>query len=107
MNTHQTAIINYATHITNQIVSFLVLKCIFFFSVPPIIEAASPEMRINISEPAVLACLITGYPRPSITWKKNDEVFSTNTTRINISDFEVRAVDSGSGSIADLLRWEV
>ena len=88
---------------------------------PPIIEAASPEMRINISEPAFLACLITGYPRPNITWKKNDEVFSTNTARINIFEFEVRAVDSGSGSdisymssgftgsgsIADLLRWEV
>ena len=87
---------------------------------PPIIEAASPEMRINISEPAILVCLITGYPRPSITWKKNDEVFSTNTARINIFQFEVGATDSGSGSdisymssgftgsgsIADLLRWE-
>ena len=74
-------------------------------------------MRINISEPAILACLITGYPHPSITWKKNDEVFSTNTARINI---EVGAMDSGSGSdisymssgfigsgsTADLLRWE-
>ena len=27
-------------------------------SVPPIIEAASPEVRINISEPAVLASLL-------------------------------------------------
>ena len=82
---------------------------------PPIIEAASPEMRINISEPAILVCLITGYPRPSIMWEKDGEVFSINSARIHIFDFNAEAVDSGnfsginsgfngSVSFADLLR---
>ena len=78
---------------------------------PPIIEVYSPEMRINISEPATLVCLITGYPRPSITWK-DGEVFSTNTARVTIFDLNAEAVDggsissgyNGSVSIADLLR---
>ena len=85
------------------------------------IEAHTPEMGIN-SEPAVLVCLITGYPRPNITWEKNGEVF-TDSARINIFDFEVGAMDSGnssdigymsianrfndSGSIGNLLRLEI
>ena len=87
-------------------------------TVPPMIEATSSEMSINISEPATLVCLITGYPHPSITWEKNDGAFSTNSTRIDIFDFEVGTMDSGSGpdigymssgftgsgSIANLLR---
>ena len=76
------------------------------------IEATSPEMRMTISEPAILVCLITGYPRPSITWEKNGEVFSTNSARVTIFDLNAEAVDSGnfsginsgSVSIADLLR---
>ena len=101
---------------TTRIQSFKVY--IFPSTVPPIIEATSSEMRINISEPATLVCLITGYPHPSITWEKNDEAFSTNSTRIDIFNFEVGTMDSGSGpdigymssgftgsgSIADLLR---
>ena len=80
------------------------------------IEAYTPEMRINISEPATLVCLITGYPRPNITWEKNSEVF-TDFVRISIFDVEVGAMDSGSssdigrfndsGSIGNLLRLEI
>ena len=74
-------------------------QCVVFpSSVPPKIEDASQEMMINISEPAILVCLITGYPRPSITWEKDGEDFSTDSTRINILDFEVAAIYSGSGS---------
>ena len=79
------------------------------------IEAASPEMSMTISEPAILACLITGYPRPSVIWEKNSEVFSSNSAGVTIFDLNAEAVDSGnfsnmssgfngSVSIADLLR---
>ena len=81
------------------------------------IEATSPEMSVTISEPAILVCLITGYPHPSVIWEKNGEVF-TDSARINIFDFEVGAMGSGnlsgiasrfnnSGSIGDLLRLEI
>ena len=93
------------------------------FSVPPIVEAASPEMQINVSEPAILVCLITGFPLPSIAWQKNGEDLSADFMRINIFEFEVVSNESGSdsgsgisyvssgftgnGSIADLLRLEI
>ena len=92
-------------------------------SVPPFIEAASPEMEINIyiSEPAILVCLLTGFPLPTITWLKNDQEFVPDSERVNIFEFRVDFSDSdrdsgsgsGSGSgymyngnefLADLLR---
>ena len=74
------------------------------FSVPPIVEAASPEMQINVSEPAILVCLITGFPLPSIAWQKSGEDLSADFTQINITEFEVNGIESGGGRIADLLR---
>ena len=79
---------------------------------PPIIEAASPEMSITISEPAILVCLITGYPRPSVTWRKNSEVFSKNSARVTIFDEVVNSGNfsgisggfNGSISIVNFLR---
>ena len=86
-------------------------------SVPPFIEAASPEMEINISEPAILVCLLTGFPLPRITWLKNDQEFVPDSERVNIFEFRVDFSesdrDNGSGSgymnngsefLADLLR---
>ena len=86
-------------------------------SVPPFIEAASPQMEINISEPAILVCLLTGFPLPRITWLKNDQEFVPDSERVNIFEFRVdfsesdRASGSGSGYtssaselIDDLLR---
>ena len=90
-------------------------------SVPPFIEAASPEMEINISEPAILVCLLTGFPLPRIAWLKNDQEFVPDSEHVNIFEFRVdfsesdRGSGSGSGSgsgytsnaselITDLLR---
>ena len=86
-------------------------------SVPPFIEAASPEMEINISEPAILVCLLTGFPLPTITWLKNDQEFVPDSERVNIFEFRVDFSDSdrsngsgggymnnGSEFLADLLR---
>ena len=86
-------------------------------SVPPFIEAVSPQMKINISEHAILVCLLTGFPLPRITWLKNDQEFVPDSEHVNIFEFRVdfRENDRGSGSgssnrssvselIADLLR---
>ena len=83
-------------------------------------------MQINVSDPATLVCLITGFPLPTITWQKDDEDFTADSVGVNIFEFEVASSDSasasgsgsssdinyissgytGSGSIADLLRFE-
>ena len=67
-------------------------------SVPPFIEAASPEMEINISEPAILVCLLTGFPLPTITWLKNDQEFVPDSEHVNIFEFRVDFSESGRGS---------
>ena len=101
----------------HTVIFFPVMKHVIPFSVPPMIEATSLEVRITINEPAILVCLITGCPHPSVIWEKNGEVF-TDSVRISIFDFEVEEVDSDdfsgitsrfndSGSSDDLLRLEI
>ena len=64
-------------------------------------------MQINVSEPATLVCLITGFPLPTITWQKNNEDFTADSVGVNIFEFEVASSDSASASaIVDLLRFE-
>jgi len=86
-------------------------------------------MQINISEPATLVCLTTGFPLPSVTWQKDGEDFTANTIGVDIFEFPVYGGRSssgsgsessmgsgsghltssgftGSGSIADLIRLE-
>ena len=101
-------------------------------SVRPMVRGASSGMQLNVSEPATLVCLITGFPRPTITWQKNYEDFTADSVGVNIFEFEVASSNSasasgaasssgagsssdinyissgytGSGSIADLLRFE-
>ena len=66
-------------------------------SVPPFIEDASPQMEINISEPAILVCLLTGFPMPRITWLKNDQEFVSDIFEFRV-DFHESDRGSGSGS---------
>ena len=91
----------------------------------PVVHSTSQMMQINISEPATLACLTTGFPLPSVTWQKDREEFTANTMGVNVFEFLVYGSRSGSGSsmgigsgdymssgftgsgsIADLLRLE-
>ena len=58
-------------------------------------------MMINISEPAIIACLITGFPRPAVTWWKGGNVLVDDYVRIRIFEFEVSSSGSGSGSSID------
>ena len=57
-------------------VKWFVMKCSTPCTVPPTIERASQSKEINISEPATLVCLITGFPTPDVVWLKDNEVLS-------------------------------
>ena len=72
--------------------------CVLSTPVSPVVHSASQMMQINISEPATLACLTTGFPLPSVTWQKDGEEFTANTMGVNIFEFLVCGSDSGSGS---------
>ena len=55
--------------------------------------------------PAVLACLVTGYPLPSIAWRKDGEEF-TISSRVDIIQFPAETNFQHRGyneSVADLL----
>ena len=76
----------------------------------PIINNVSSLTEVNVSRPATLICLTTGFPLPSITWKKEgEEVMLTVDGRISTFSFDVSSRSSsfqsnGSGSIEGLLQ---
>ena len=87
---------------------------LFFFStlVTPIINSVSSLTEVNVSLPATLVCLTTGYPLPSITWQKEgEEVMVAMDGRISTFTFDIGNRSSsfessgfmGSGSIEGLI----
>ncbi len=80
--------------------------------------SALTEVRLGV--PAVLVCLVTGFPTPSISWRKDGEIVniyndSSLSTRLDVIKFAAVAMDTnsstefqssgytGSGSIMGLL----
>ena len=82
---------------------FLIVD-MFISSVPPVIEATLPDVEITIDQQAILACLVTGFPRPEITWLREEEIFPGDSDRISVYEFETSVLDgSGSGSGVELV----
>ena len=82
------------------------LHCIVY----PIINSVSGLTEVNVSLPATLVCLTTGYPLPSITWQKEGgEVMFPMDGRISTFSFNVSNSSSesngfmGSGSVEGLI----
>ncbi len=82
----------------------------------PVVRDTSSPTEVRLDSPAVLACLTTGYPLPSISWTKegkpiNDDLLLarldivefTATVMGDSTDFESSGY-TGSGSIKGLLK---
>ena len=78
----------------------------------PIINNVSSLTEVNVSCPATLVCLTTGFPLPSITWQKEgEEVMLTMDGRISTFSFDTGSISSSfessgfmsSGSIKGLI----
>ena len=101
---------------------FLFLHLSFFLPSPPrththtlvypVINNVSGLTEVNVSLPATLVCLTTGYPLPSITWQKEGEdVMLTMDGQISTFSFNIGNGSSsfessefmGNGLIEDLL----
>ena len=83
----------------------------FFLIVTPLISNISKFTEVHLGMPAVLVCLATGFPLPSIGWRKDGEEFS-NSSRVDIVEFSsMNAAANGSslhaseqnGDVSDLL----
>ena len=57
----------------------------------PLIIDTSNITEVQLGMPAVLACLVTGYPLPSIVWSKDGEEFGDDTTSSRVDIIEVSA----------------
>ncbi len=86
----------------------------------PVIVDTSVLTEVRLGVPAVLVCLVTGFPIPSISWRKDGEIVniysdSSLSARLDVIKFAAVAMDAnssaefkssgytGSGSIMDLL----
>ena len=83
-----------------------------FLKVTPLISAISSFTEVHLGMPAVLACLATGYPLPTISWRKDGEAFSSNRVEtiefisgevaVNSSNFQANR-HMGNCSVVNLL----
>ena len=82
----------------------------------PLVSDISTLTEVNLGLPAVLACLATGYPVPSISWRKDGEIVNIYSdaalnSRIDVIEFSPDNSGNdfqssgymGSGSIENLL----
>ncbi len=86
----------------------------------PVIVDTSALTEVRLGIPTVLVCLVTGFPIPSISWRKNRKIVnvyndSSLSARLDVITFSVVAMDTnsnaefessgytGSGSIMGLL----
>ena len=86
----------------------------------PIIYGISDLTEVQLGMPAVLACLATGFPVPSISWRKDGEEvniydnitqnsmleiieFASDYMTLNSSDGSNVSGYTGSGSVLGLL----
>ncbi len=80
----------------------------------PVIVDTSALTEVRLGVPAVLVCLVTGFPVPSISWRKDGDIVniyndSSLLTRLDLIEFAAVATEfessgyTGSGSIMDLL----
>ena len=81
---------------------------IAYIIVSPQISDVSNITEVHLGMPAVLACLVTGYPLPSIVWRKDGEEFSDDTTSSRVDIIEVPAGNNFQSrgyneSVVDLL----
>ena len=86
----------------------------------PVIVDTSALTEVRLGVPTVLVCLVTGFPIPSISWRKDGEIVniysdSSLLARLDVVEFAALSMDAnsstefessgytGSGSIMGLL----
>ena len=73
-----------------------------YIPVTPLISDISSLTEVRLGMPAVLVCLVMGYPLPSIAWSKDGEEFSDDSTlhsRPDIIEFSTESIRSNDGDI--------
>ena len=83
--------------------SVIKMSCFLtYIPVTPLISDISSLTEVHLGMPAVLVCLVTGYPLPSIVWRKDGEDFIDDSTlhpRLDIIEFSTENIRSNNGDI--------
>ena len=71
--------------------------------VTPVIVDTSALNEVCLGVPTVLVCLVTGFPIPSISWRKDEEIVdiysdSSLSTRLNFVTFAAVALDAANSN---------
>ncbi|KAJ8402305.1 hypothetical protein AAFF_G00371700 [Aldrovandia affinis] len=53
---------------------------------PPVIRQGPVNQKVSVDGTVVLGCIATGFPTPSILWRKDGTLVSTHDSRINQQD---------------------
>ncbi|XP_055516059.1 hemicentin-1-like [Leucoraja erinacea] len=51
--------------------------------VTPTVKSGSPTLAIFINQPALLECEVHGYPKPTVTWRKDGSLLSPENPRFD------------------------
>ncbi len=81
--------------------------CDFSPTVTPRVANISDLTEVNITLPATLACLTTGYPLPFITWQKERVGLEQSNDGIMLVAFNVSGSNSGLVPMAGFSMEEV
>ncbi|XP_062857960.1 hemicentin-1 [Trichomycterus rosablanca] len=54
-------------------------------NVAPTIKDSPPTVSVHANQPVVLECVVSGYPAPRVTWRKNGAVLAGNNPRYTVA----------------------
>lgn len=67
---------------------------LFFYSVPPKFVKTPTNIEVSVTDRQVLfKCLATGYPKPSITWRKDGKPLESDTRHVMTENGALNIID--------------